>query len=185
VGSSVVPEDKPMLNPDALRESVAFSVLLARESLEVAAKAADKPIVMDEAVAAALYAAGVYIAGGPRNVAMRRAAMDAFRLAQSIGRGPMFHAIHSASAAVGAAFLHPSGGGTDAHQTKHILGAAVHYVLCIEASGRDSMSALDSVVQRTPDAIKVLLRMYPEPVAGKQRYGAVLAMLYQAITQSQ
>jgi hypothetical protein len=181
VGSSVVPEVKPILNPDALRESVAFSVLLARESLEVAAKAADKPIVMDEAVAAALYAAGVYIAGGPRNVAMRRAAMDAFRLAQSIGRGPMFHAIHSASAAVGAAFLHPSGGGTDAHQTKHILGAAVHYVLCIEASGRDSMSALDSVVQRTPDAIKVLLRMYPEPVAGKQRYGAVLAMLYKAI----
>jgi hypothetical protein len=181
VGSSVVPEVKPILNPDALRESVAFSVLLARESLEVAAKAADKPIVMDEAVAAALYAAGVYIAGGPRNVAMRRAAMDAFRLAQSIGRGPMFHAIHSASAAVGAAFLHPSGGGTDAHQTKHILGAAVHYVLCIEASGRDSMAALDSVVQRTPDAIKVLLRMYPEPVAGKQRYGAVLAMLYQAI----
>ena len=181
MGSSVVPEDKPMLNPDALRDSVAFSVLLARESLEVAAKAADKPIVMDEAVAAALYAAGVYIAGGPRNVAMRRAAMDAFRLAQSIGRGPMFHAIHSASAAVGAAFLHPSGGGTDSHQTKHILGAAVHYVLCIEASGRDSMSALDSVVQRTPDAIKVLLRMYPEPVAGKQRYGAVLAMLYKAI----
>jgi hypothetical protein len=181
VGSSVVPEVKPILNPDALRESVAFSVLLARESLEVAAKAADKPIVMDEAVAAALYAAGVYIAGGPRNVAMRRAAMDAFRLAQSIGRGPMFHAIHSASAAVGAAFLHPSGGGTDAHQTKHILGAAVHYVLCIEASGRDSMAALDSVVQRTPDAIKVLLRMYPEPVAGKQRYGAVLAMLYKAI----
>lgn len=181
MGSSVVPEVKPILNPDALRESVAFSVLLARESLEVAAKAADKPIVMDEAVAAALYAAGVYIAGGPRNVAMRRAAMDAFRLAQSIGRGPMFHAIHSASAAVGAAFLHPSGGGTDAHQTKHILGAAVHYVLCIEASGRDSMAALDSVVQRTPDAIKVLLRMYPEPVAGKQRYGAVLAMLYKAI----
>ena len=185
MGSSVVPEDKPMLNPDALRDSVAFSVLLARESLDVAAKAAEKSIVMEEAVAAALDAAAAYIAGGTRNVAMRKAAMDAFRLAQSIGCGPMFHAIHAASAAVGAAFLHPPGGGTDAHQTKHILGAAVHYVLCIEASGWDSMAALDSVVQRTPDAIKVLLRMYPKPVAGNQRYGAVLAMLYQAITQSE
>ena len=174
-----------MLSPAVLRESVSFSVMLARESLDVAAKAGDKSIVMDPAVAAALDAAAAYIAGGTRNVALRKASMDAFRLAQTIGHGPMFHAIHAASAAAGAAFLHPPGGSTDAHQTKHILGAAVHYVLCIEASGRDSMAALDLVVQRTPDAIKELLRMYPEPVAGKQRYGAVLVMLYQAIMQSE
>ena len=173
-----------MLNPALLRESVAFSVMLARESLDVAANAGDKSIVMDPAAAAALDAAAAYIAGGTRNVALRKASMDAFRIAQTIGRGPMFHAIHAASAAAGAAFLHPPGGSTDAHQTKHILGAAVNYVLCHEASGRDSMVALDSVVQRTPDAIKELLRMDPEPVAGKQRYSAVLLMLYQAITQS-
>ena len=159
--------------------------MLARESLDVAANAGDKSIVMDPAVAAALDAAAAYIAGGTRNVALRKASMDMFRVAQTIGHGPMFHAIHAASAAAGAAFLHPPGGGTDAHQTKHILGAAVHYVLCHEASGRDSMTALDSVVQWAPDAIKELLRMYPEPVAGKQRYGAVLLMLYQAITQSE
>ena len=173
-----------MLSPALLRESVAFSVMLARESLDVAANAADKSIVMDQAVVAALDAAAAYIAGGTRNVALRKASMDTFRIAQTIGHGPMFHAIHAASAAAGAAFLHPPGGGTDAHQTKHILGAAVHYVLCHEASGRDSMAALDSVVQRAPEAIKELLRMYPEPVAGKQRYSAVLLMLYQAITQS-
>ena len=174
-----------MLSPAVLRESVSFSVMLARESLDVAKKAGDKSIVMDQAVVAALDATAAYIAGGTRNVALRKASMDAFRLAQTIGRGPMFHAIHAASAAAGAAFLHPPGGGTDAHQTKHILGAAVHYVLCHEASGRDSMAALDSVVQRAPEAIKELLRMYPEPVAGKQRYSAVLLMLYQAITQSE
>ena len=174
-----------MLSPAVLRESVSFSVMLARESLDVASNAADKSIVMDQATTAALDAAAAYIAGGTRNVALRKASMDAFRIAQTIERGPMFHAIHAASAAAGAAFLHPPGGGTDAHQTKHILGAAVHYVLCHEASGRDSMAALDSVVQRIPDAIKELLRMYPEPVAGKQRYGAVLVMLYQAITQSE
>lgn len=174
-----------MLSPAVLRESVSFSVMLARESLDVASNAADKSIVMDQATTAALDAAAAYIAGGTRNVALRKASMDTFRIAQTIGHGPMFHAIHAASAAAGAAFLHPPGGGTDAHQTKHILGAAVHYVLCHEASGRDSMAALDSVVQRIPDAIKELLRMYPEPVAGKQRYGAVLVMLYQAITQSE
>ena len=176
-----------MLNPALLRESVAFSVMLARESLDVAAKSVDGALDDDAAsfaAAAALDAAAAYIAGGTRNVALRNASMDAFRVAQTIERGPMFYAIHAASAAAGAAFLHPPGGGADAHQTKHILGAAVHYVLCIEASGRDSMAALDSVVQRAPDAIKELLRMYPEPVAGKQRYGAVLLMLYQAITQS-
>ena len=174
-----------MLSPAVLRESVSFSVMLARESLDVASNAADKSIVMDQATTAALDAAAAYIAGGTRNVALRKASMDAFRIAQTIERGPMFHAIHAASAAAGAAFLHPPGGGTDAHQTKHILGAAVHYVLCHEASGRDSMAALDSVVQRAPEAIKELLRMYPEPVAGKQRYSAVLLMLYQVITQSE
>jgi hypothetical protein len=176
-----------MLNPALLRESVAFSVMLARESLDVAAMSVDGALndgAAATAATAALDAAAAYIAGGTRNVALRKASLDAFRIAQTIGHGPMFHAIHAASAATGAAFLHPPGGGSDAHQTKHILGAAVHYVLCHEASGRDSMAALDSVVQQIPDAIKELLRMYPEPVAGKQRYGAVLLMLYQAITQS-
>ena len=176
-----------MLSPALLRESVTFSVMLARESLEVAMMSVDGALDDDAAniAGAALSASDAYLAGGTRNVALRKAAMDAFRFAQTIERGPMFHAIQAASAAAGAAFLHPPGGSTDAHQTKHILGAAVHYVLCIDASGRDSMAALASVVQRTPDAIKELLRMYPEPVAGKQRYGAVLFLLYQAITQSE
>ena len=180
-------ESLPVLDPALLRESVSFSVLLARESLEVAMMSVDGALDDDAAIiaGAALSASDGYLAGGTRNAALRKAAMDAFRVAQTIAPSPMFHAIHAASAAAGAAFLHPPGGGTDAHQTKHILGAAVHYVLCIEASGRDSMAALASVVQRTPDAIKELLRMYPEPVAGKQRYGAVLVMLYQAITQSE
>ncbi len=175
-----------VLDPALLRESVAFSVMLARESLNIASISVNEALDDDgtRIAGAALSASDAYLAGGTRNSALRKAAMDAFRFAQTIERGPMFHAVHAASAAAGAAFLHPPGGGTDAHQTKHILGAAVHYVLCIEASGRDSMAALVSVVQRTPDAIKELLRMYPEPVAGKQRYGAVLLMLFQAITQS-
>lgn len=172
---------KRVLNPDALRESVAFSVCLAQAAMD----AIDTGVAIDPAGGAALLAARSYVAGGTRNNALRRAAMDAYRAAQLLGHGPAFHALHSASAAAGAAFLHPPGGSTDAHQTKHILGAAVHYVLCIEASDRDSMAALDSVVQRIPDAIKELLRMYPEPVAGKQRYGVVLLTLYQAITQSE
>ncbi|MFM2222480.1 MAG: hypothetical protein RLZZ78_737 [Armatimonadota bacterium] len=180
-------ESLPVLDPALLRESVSFSVLLARESLEVAMMSVDGALDDDAAIiaGAALSASDGYLAGGTRNAALRKAAMDAFRVAQTIARGPMFHAIHAASAAAGAAFLHPPGGSTDAHQTKHILGAAVHYVLCHEASGRDSMVAFDSVVERIPDPIKQLLRMYPEPVAGKQRYGAVLVMLYQAITQSE
>ncbi len=162
--------------------------MLARESLDVAAMSVDGALDDDAATIAAtsaLDAAAAYIAGGTRNVALRKASMDTFRIAQTIERGPMFHAIHAASAAVGAAFLHPPGGSTDAHQTKHILGAAVQYVLCIEASGGDSAAAVGSVMRCIPDAIKELLRMYPEPVAGKQRYGAVLLMLYQAITQSE
>lgn len=175
------------LSPALLRESVAFSVMLARESLDIAMKSFDRALDDDgtRIAGAALSASDGYIAGGTRNTALRKAAMDAFRLAQTIERDPMFHAVHAASAAAGAAFLHPPGGSTDAHQTKHILGAAVHYVLCIDASGRDSMAALVSIVHRTPDAIKELLRLYPEPVGGKQRYGAVLLLLYQAITQSE
>lgn len=160
--------------------------MLARESLDIATKSFDRALDDDtlSIARAALSASDGYLAGGTRNAALRKASMDAFRFAQTIERGPMFHAIHAASAAAGAAFLHPPGGSTDAHQSKHILGAAVHYVLCFEAGGQDSMAALGSVVQRTPDAIKQLLRLYPEPVGGKQRFGAVLMMLYQAITQS-
>ena len=176
-----------MLDPALLRESVAFSVMLARESLDIATKSVNEALDDDgtRIAGAALSASDAYLAGGTRNAALRKASMDAFRFAQTIERGPMFHAIHAASAAAGAAFLHPPGGSTDAHQTKHILGAAVHYVLCIEASGRDSTAALVSVVQRTPDTIKELVRLYPEPVGGKQRYGEVLMMLYQTITQSE
>jgi hypothetical protein len=177
-----------MLSPALLRESVTFSVMLARESLDVAAMSVDGALDDDAAsiaAAAALDAAAAYIAGGTRNVALRKASMDTFRVAQTIGHGPMFHAIHAASAAAGAAFLHPPGGSTDAHQTKHILGAAVQYVLCIEASGGDSAAAVAFVMMRTSAAIKELLRMYPEPLGGKQRYGAVLVMLYRSITQSE
>ena len=170
-----------MLNPALLRESVAFSVRLSQAAMD----AIDAGTTLDPAGDAALAAARGYVAGGARNNALRRAAMDAYRAAQRVGAGPAFHALHSASAAVGAAFLHPPGGRTDAHQTKHILGSAVHFVLCIEASGGDSVAALNSVVQRAPDAIKELLRMYPEPLGGKLRYGAVLVMLYRSITQSE
>ncbi len=182
----MVDETSSVLDPALLRKSVTFSVMLARESLDLAMMSVDGSPDDDAAVSiagAALSASDAYLAGGTRNAALRKASMDAFRLAQTIAPSPMFHAIHSASAAAGAAFLHPPGGSTDAHQTKHILGAAVHYILCIEASGRDAMAALVSVVQRTPDAIQELLRMYPEPVGGNQRYGAVLLMLYQTITQ--
>ena len=171
-------KDKPTLNLDALRDSVAFSVRLSQAAID----AIDVGTTLDPAGDAALAAARGYVAGGARNNALRRAAMDAYRAAQRVGAGPAFHALHSVSAAAGAAFLHPPGGSTDAHQTKHILGAAVQYVLCIEASGGDSAAAFGSVMTCIPDAIKELLRMYPEPVAGKQRYGAVLVMLYRSIT---
>lgn len=174
-------KDKPTLNLDALRDSVAFSVRLSQAAID----AIDVGTTLDPAGDAALAAARGYVAGGARNNALRRAAMDAYRAAQRVGAGPAFHALHSVSAAVGAAFLHPPGGSTDAHQIKHILGAAVQYVLCIEASGGDSAAAVGSVMTCIPDAIKELLRMYPEPVAGKQRYGAVLVMLYRSITQSE
>ena len=174
-------KDKPTLNLDALRDSVAFSVRLSQAAID----AIDVGTTLDPAGDAALVAARGYVACGARNNALRRAAMDAYRAAQRVGAGPAFHALHSVSAAAGAAFLHPPGGSTDAHQTKHILGAAVQYVLCIEASGGDSAAAFGSVMTCIPDAIKELLRMYPEPVAGKQRYGAVLVMLYRSITQSE
>lgn len=173
-----------MLCQETLRENVAFSLLMARDAL-LCIESAAWDGRLEEIADAALSAADAYVAGGTRNNALRKAAMDAFRAAQVLESGPHFHAMHAVSAAAGAAFLHPPGGTTDTHQTKHILGAAVHKVLCIEASGRDPMAAITTIIERIPDAIKELLRLYPEPVGGKQRYGEVLLMLYQAITQSE
>jgi len=161
--------------------------MLVREAMHVALKSVNAALDQDAAstAAVAITASDVYVSGGTRNATLRKASMDAFRVGQTIVSGPMFHALHAASAASGAAFLHPPGDTTDAHQTKHILGAAVHFVLCHEVSARESVAAIDAVVKRAPDEIKELLRMYPQPVGGKQRYGAVQVMLYIAITQSE
>jgi hypothetical protein len=167
-----------VLNPDALRDSVAFSVCLAQAALA----AIETGAVIDPAGDAALLAARSYVAGGTRNHALRRAAMDAYRAAQLLGHGPEFHALHSASAAAGAAFLHPPGGRYPAHQTKHILGAAAHFVLCIEALGGDATETMHSVIDDCPESVRMLLSLYPEPPPGTSRYSVLWSELYMGMT---
>jgi len=167
-----------VLNPDALRDSVAFSICLAQAALD----AIDTEVEIDPAGDAALLAARSYVAGGMRNNALRRAAMDAFRAAQLLGHGPAFHALHSASAAAGAAFLHPPGGRYPAHQTKHILGAAAHFVLCIEALGGDATETTYAVVSDCPESVRMLLALYPEPPSGTSRYTELWNELYMGMT---
>ena len=169
-----------VLNPDTLRDSVAFSVCLAQAALD----AIDTGVVIDPAGDAALLAARTYVAGGTRNNMLRRAAMDAFRAAQLLGHGPAFHGLHSASAAAGAAFLHPPGGRYPAHQTKHILGAAAHFVLCIEALGGDAEETMQSVIHDCPESVRMLLTLYPEPPSGASRYAVLWSELYAGLTNA-
>lgn len=169
-----------VLNPDTLRDSVAFSVCLAQAALD----AIDTGVEIDPAGDAALRAARSYVAGGTRNNALRRVAMDAFRAAQLLGHGPAFHALHSASAAAGAAFLHPPGGRYPAHQTKHILGAATHFVLCIEALGGHADETTQSVIHDCPESVRMLLTLYPEPPSGTSRYTVLWSKLYAGLTNA-
>ena len=169
-----------VLNPDALRDSVAFSVCLAQAALD----AIDTGVEIDPAGDAALLAACSYVAGGTRNNTLRRVAMDAYRAAQHLGHGPEFHALHSASAAAGAAFLHPPGGRYPAHQTKHILGAAAHFILCIEALGGDATETMHAVIRDCPESVRMLLTLYPEPPSGTSRYAVLWNELYTGLTNS-
>ena len=130
----------------------------------------------------AIAAAWEFARGGKRGKALRDTAWAALRAARESGAAAASEAARSAMSAASAAYLHPL---ADAHQVKHILGAAAHAARAAElAAGNDRAAGADHIRQacrRATPAIAEVLSRYPAAPPGGGRAGELLRELDEAL----
>lgn len=120
--------------------------------------------------------------GGKRAKNLRDTALAALRAAHDAGTEAAGDAARATMSAASAAYLHPL---ADAHQVKHILGAAAHAARAAElVAGDDRGVGADRIEQArrrvTPTVLDVLSR-YPAAPPGGGRVGELLRDLDEAL----
>ena len=133
----------------------------------------------------AVEAARTFARGGERGKALRDTAWAALRAARDAGATAAGHAARAAMAAASAAYLHPL---ADAHQVKHVLGAAAHAAKAAELAAGGDPGVGAAHVERarrraTPVVVDVLSR-YPAAPPGGGRVGELLRDLDEALRSS-
>ncbi|WP_277211860.1 putative immunity protein [Isoptericola croceus] len=132
----------------------------------------------------ALAAARAFADGGPRRATLRSASWAAHHAARDAGTTPAGEAARSAMSAAAAAFLHPL---AQAHQVKHVLGAAAHAARAVElAAGGDPGAGtrhLDQLRDRAGTTVTQVLRRYPAAPPGGGRVGELLRALDDALRE--
>ena len=130
----------------------------------------------------AIDAAWAFARGGERGKALRDAAWAALRAARDANEPAAGDAARAAMSAASAAYLHPL---SDAHQVKHILGAAAHAARAAELVAGDDPRVgaehLEQARRRATSTMVDVLRRYPAAPAGGGRVGALLRDLDQAL----
>ncbi|QWP75836.1 hypothetical protein J5226_19835 [Lysobacter sp. K5869] len=163
----VSPDDRRIpLAEDELREVAAYAAACARSALPLFESISPADARPREAIAAA----EAFAAGQPRTAALRAAAWSAYAAAREADVATAAHAAHAASHAAAAAYLHPI---ADAHQVKHILGAAAHQALAFESDAGGDGEVGDARVSwaaglASATVREVLLR-YPSVRRGRGR----------------
>ncbi len=169
------------LSTEELREVTGCAAADAQEILEVFERAHPA----DSRPRDAVEAAEAFARGGERGKALRDTAWAALRAARDAGTTAAGHAARAAMAAASAAYLHPL---ADAHQVKHVLGAAAHAARAAElAAGGDRDVGAEHVERTrrrvTPVVVGVLSR-YPAAPPGGGRVGELLRDLDEALRSS-
>lgn len=154
-----------------LREVTGFAAACAEEALELFERAYPEDRRPRDAVAAAR----AFARGGDRGKLLRDTAWAALRAAGEVEVEAAGHAARAAMSAASAAYLHPL---ADAHQVKHILGAAAHAARAAELVATEDHKVGDDVVERAsrraaPLVVEVL-RRYPAAPSGGGRVGELL-----------
>jgi hypothetical protein len=167
-----------VLSTQDLRAVTGFAARSAQDVLEIFESAHPA----DSRPRAAIDAAWAFARGGARGKALRDTAWAALKAAGEAGTAAAGDAARAAMAAASAAYLHPL---ADAHQVKHILGAAAHVARAAElAAGDDREVGAERIEQArrraTPDVVEVLGR-YPAALAGGGRVGELLRELDAAL----
>ena len=173
--------DEVVLSTDDLREATGFAAGCAETVLHVF----ECVHPGDSRPQEAIEAAWAFARGGRRGKGLRDTAWAALRAAGETDDAAAEHAARAAMAAASAAYLHPL---ADAHQVKHILGAAAHAARAVEvaAGGDEGVGAehLARAGERCPaEVVDVLARFTTAPTGGG-RVGQLLRDLDDALRRS-
>jgi hypothetical protein len=154
-----------------LREVTSYAAESAQEVLEIFARAHPA----DSRPRDAIDAARTFARGGKRGKTLRDTAWAAHKAAREADTAAAGDAARAAMCAASAAYLHPL---ANAHQVKHILGAAAHAARAAELVASDDREVgADHIEQArrraTPVVVDVLSR-YPTAPPGGGRVGELL-----------
>lgn len=166
------------LSTEDLRAVTRFAAGSAQQVLELYEHA----VPGDPRPREAVEAAEAFARGGRRGKVLRDTAWAAQRAVREAPSPAAEQAARAAMAAAGAAYLHPL---ADAHQVKHVLGAAAHAARAAELiAGEDPGVGVDHLVQacrRAAPAVVDVLRRYPTAPAGGGRVGELVRQLDEAL----
>jgi len=173
--------DEVVLSTDDLRKVTGFAAGCAENVLDLF----ESVHADDSRPREAIEAAWVFARGGRRGKALRDTAWAALRAAGGADTAPAEHAARAAMAAASAAYLHPL---ADAHQVKHVLGAAAHAARAVElAAGGDEGVGAEHLVrarERCPAEVVDVLARFPPAPAGGGRVGQLLRDLDEALRRA-
>src|SRR5919199_6142852 len=167
-----------VLSMQDLRGVAGYAAESAQEVLEIFERAHPA----DSSPRDAIDAAWTFARGGKRGKTLRDTAWAALKAARDADTAAAGDAARAAMYAASAAYLHPL---PDAHQVKHILGAAAHAARAAELmAGDDRDVGADHIEQArrraTPVVVDALSR-YPAAPPGGRRVGELLRGLAEAL----
>lgn len=167
-----------LLSVQDLREVAGYAAEGAQEVLEIFEGAHPA----DGRARDAIDAARAFARGGKRGKTLRDTAWAALRAARDADTAAAGEAARAAMCAASAAYLHPL---ADAHQVKHILGAAAHAARAAElvAGGDRDVGAarIERARRRAAPAVVEVLERYPAVPPGGGRVGELLRDLDRAL----
>src|SRR5450631_2138955 len=160
-----------VLSMHDLREVTSYAAQSAQEVLEIFERARPS----DSRPRDAIDAAWTFARGGKRGKTLRDTAWAALKSARDADTAAAGDAARAAMAAASAAYLHPL---ADAHQVKHILGAAAYAARAAELVAGDDRDVGAGRIEQarrraTPTVVDVLSR-YPASLPGGGRFGELL-----------
>ena len=161
-----------------LREVTRYAAECAQEALDIFERAHPD----DSRPRDAIDAAWTFARGGERGKTLRDTAWAAQKAARDASAAAAGAAARAAMCAAGAAYLHPL---ADAHQVKHILGAAAHAARAAELIAGDDRAVgaerIERARRRATPAVADVLSRYPAAPSGGGRVGELLRELDAAL----
>lgn len=162
------------LAEDELRAVAAYAATCARCVLPLFESTRSE----DARPGQAIVAAEAFAAGGRRTAVLRATAWAAYKAAREAESATAANAAYAASHAAAAAYLHPL---ADAHQVKHILGAAAHQALALELDAGGGLDVGEARISwaagLASDTVGSVLLRFPPALRGGDRFAALLCEL--------